>query len=92
MFFCPNQLWHPYRTRSYIMSEDTPSTRPPQTSQLFGELASLVHLRLSLLGIFTGEFVSPYFHYWLHHLLHSYFKIEPAHDATGGVLLKKGCF
>ena len=60
MSFCPNQLKRPYRTRSYIMSG---STRPPQTSELFGELAPLVRLRLGLLVVFTGEFVSPYFHY-----------------------------
>ena len=60
MFFCPNQLGRPYRTRSHIMSENTPAIRSPQTPQLFGELASLVRLRLGLLGIFTGELVSPY--------------------------------
>ena len=70
MFFCPNYLGRPYRTRSHIMSGNTPVTRPSQTSQMFGELASLVFLRLGLLGIFTGKLVSLYFKHCITFFIH----------------------
>ena len=70
MFFCPNQLGRPYRTRSYILSQNTLATRPPQTSELFTELASLVRLRLGLLVIFSGELVSPFFQHCFTFFIH----------------------
>ena len=64
MFFAQTSL-DARTVHGLIMSKNTPATRPSQTSQLFGELASLVHLRLCLLRIFTGELVSPYFQHCL---------------------------
>ena len=61
MFFWPNQLMRPYRTRSHILFGNTPATCPPQTSQLFGELASLVHSKFSPANLFLHIYntVSP---------------------------------
>ena len=50
---------HTVCTRSQIMSGNIPATPP----KLFGEIALLVRLRLSFLGIFASELVSPYLHY-----------------------------
>ena len=66
MFFFPNHLGCPYRTRSHITSGNTPATRPLQT---FGELATPRFARN--LHRWTCVFVFRL----LHLLLHSYFKM-----------------
>ena len=39
MFFAQTSLGAHIGTQSHILSRNSPATRPPQTSQLFGELA-----------------------------------------------------
>ena len=65
MFFFPNHLGCPYRTRSHITSGKILLPAPFKHSK---RLANL--LRLSLLGIYTGELVSSYFDYCISFFIH----------------------
>ena len=60
MFFVQTSLG-PCTVHGLTLRLGTPLPPIHQTSQLFGEFASFVHLRHALLGIFTGGLFSPYF-------------------------------
>ena len=55
-----------------LPSAPPPPPIPPyfQISKLFDELASLSRPRFGLLGIFTDELVSPYFHDYITFFIH----------------------
>ena len=76
MFFSSQTNLGAHTVHSLTLCLGTPLPQAPsQTSQLFGELALLIHLRLGLLGIFTSELVSPYFQHcmtFIHDLKYTY--------------------